>query len=149
MQVVLADIYPYHLSLVILAAKLAAAQGIASMPVLNTPVLNPTSANNEGHTSDEEEEEDDTVPAGTQPVIIDQGATIVPAVNGSSVKPDIESDNEEEKERKKLAEEEDLKHKQEEEEKAKELQRQQDRSRPVSSNPVQGTPWLVRIGYVD
>lgn len=115
------------------------------MPVLNTPSAAGVMSNsaNEANSSDEEEEEDDTVPAGTQPVHIDRGAPA--AVNGTSAvgKVDEESDNEEERERKKQVEEEELKHKREEDEKAKELQRQQDKSRPVSSTPVPGTPWLV------
>lgn len=129
-------------------AKLAAAQGIASMPVLNTPVAPVAAATtviNAAESSDEEEEEDDTVPAGTQPVHLDQGSAVVPTMNGtvSAVKVEEEMDSEEDKERKKKLDEEELKRKREEEEKAKELQRQQDRSRPVSSTPVPGTPWCV------
>ncbi|KAE8741466.1 hypothetical protein FOCC_FOCC013010 [Frankliniella occidentalis] len=128
-------------------AKLAAAQGIASMPVLNTPVMAsvvPNMVNNEGESSDDEEE-DDTVPAGTQPVHIETGSINTPIVNGSAsaIRPENESEDEEEKEKRKQADEEDLKKKREEEEKAKEIQRQQDKSRPVSSTPVPGTPWCV------
>lgn len=133
-------------SLIFSAAKLAAAQGIASMPVLNAPVaatIAPSSTNNDGDSSDEAEAEDDTVPAGTTPVNLDHGGAAVPAINGTSTPAKIEDEieTEEDRERKKQLDEEELKRKREEDEKAKELQRQQDRSRPVSSTPVPGTPW--------
>jgi transcription elongation regulator 1 len=40
-----------------------------------------------------------------------------------------------------VEEEETRKKREEEEERAKELQKAQDKSRPVSSTPVPGTPW--------
>lgn len=59
--------------------------------------------------------------------------------NGETTK-EPESDNE--KDEKMVVEEEEMRKKrEEEEERAKELQKAQDKSRPVSSTPVPGTPW--------
>lgn len=64
------------------------------------------------------------------------GSGPLPGVNGESVKESKEKENEDKI--RKLQEE--IKKKKEEEEKAKEL-KAQDKSRPVSSTPVPGTPW--------
>lgn len=86
-----------------LAAKLAAAQGISTKPVMDSQV--------------------------------DSGKTIA-STNGEATKEDLEKENEEKV--KKLQEE--IKKKKEEEEKAKEA-KAADKSRPISSTPVPGTPW--------
>ncbi|KAJ8971738.1 hypothetical protein NQ314_000551 [Rhamnusium bicolor] len=94
-------------------AKLAAAQGISTRPGLELP-----------H------------PAGPE-----SGKTNTPQdtpTNGDAAKDSPEKDGEDKI--KKLQEE--IKKKKEEEEKAKEL-KAQDKSRPISSTPVPGTPWCV------
>lgn len=98
------------------AAKLAAAQGISTRP---GPETLPTIGSDTGKTNA-------TVTVSTPTT----------AVNGEMTKEGREKDNEEKI--RKLQEE--IKKKKEEEEKAKEL-KAQDKSRPVSSTPVPGTPW--------
>lgn len=77
----------------------------------------------------------DTVVPGTEVIGKPPDPQVIPINN---VEQEIKLVNEEEEKRKKLEEE--NKKKKEEEEKAKE-QKVQDKSRPVSSTPVPGTPW--------
>ncbi|KAK6639719.1 hypothetical protein RUM43_007994 [Polyplax serrata] len=106
-------------------AKLAAAQGISTMPSGGQP--SPTGAtsslitNNKVQTESESSEDE-----------------------GASKRVEDETDDDEVRHKKKEEEvEEELRKKKEEEEKAVELKKQQDRARPVSSTPVPGTPWCV------
>lgn len=106
------------------AAKLAAAQGVSTVP--STAGAPPT-ASPKG--SSDGETEPPSQPAAAETAITNGDATKEP-----------ESDNE--KDEKIVVEEEKSKKKsEEEEERAKELQKAQDKSRPVSSTPVPGTPW--------
>lgn len=73
------------------------------------------------------------------PIGIDSGktnATQIPTTNGDIIKDVTDKDGDDKI--KKLQDE--VKKKKEEEDKAKE-QKSQDKSRPVSSTPVPGTPW--------
>lgn len=94
---------------------MAAAQGISTRPGLEPSLVTGTDS---GKTN---------------------AAQIAPA-NGEASKEAVEKENEDKV--KKLQEE--IKKKKEEEEKAKEL-KAQDKSRPISSTPVPGTPWLVFV----
>lgn len=106
------------------AAKLAAAQGVSTIP--STPGA-PSADSPKG--SSDGEAEPPSQPAAAEVAIINGDATKEP-----------ESDNE--KDEKMVVEDEEAKKKtEEEEERAKELQKAQDKSRPVSSTPVPGTPW--------
>ncbi|KAJ8921975.1 hypothetical protein NQ315_008612 [Exocentrus adspersus] len=96
-------------------AKLAAAQGISTRPGLEPPPM--------------------------QMPVPDSGKTNVPQIvpaNGELPKETVEKESEDKI--KKLQEE--IKKKKEEEDKAKEM-KAQDKSRPISSTPVPGTPWCV------
>ena len=69
-----------------------------------------------------------------------QSTNMETAVTNGDAAGEGESDNE--KDEKMVVEEEEARKKrEEEEERAKELQKAQDKSRPVSSTPVPGTPW--------
>lgn len=70
----------------------------------------------------------------SQPAVSETAVT-----NGEATR---EPENDSEKDEKMVVEEEEARKKrEEEEERAKELQKAQDKSRPVSSTPVPGTPW--------
>uniref|UniRef100_V5GT16 Transcription elongation regulator 1-like protein n=1 Tax=Anoplophora glabripennis TaxID=217634 RepID=V5GT16_ANOGL len=94
-------------------AKLAAAQGISTRPGLEPQLT-------------------------TGPDTGKANAVQIAPANGEVTKEAVEKENEDKI--KKLQEE--IKKKKEEEEKAKEL-KAQDKSRPISSTPVPGTPWCV------
>ena len=114
------------MSLVLLsAAKLAAAQGVSTIPTTAGP---PSSSVSPKELSDGEAEPPPSQPSATQTAV----------TNGDTTR-DPESDNE--KDEKMVVDEEETRKKREEEERAKELQKAQDKSRPVSSTPVPGTPW--------
>lgn len=102
----------------------AAAQGVSAVP---NAAGAPSAASPKGSSDGEAE-------PPSQPVAAETAIT-----NGDATK-EPESDNE--KDEKMAVEEEEAKKKsEEEEERAKELQKAQDKSRPVSSTPVPGTPW--------
>ncbi|XP_023714864.1 transcription elongation regulator 1 isoform X3 [Cryptotermes secundus] len=108
------------------AAKLAAAQGVSTVP---STAGAPPAASPKGSSDGEPEPPSQSAAAETA------------ITNGDATK-EPESDNE--KDEKMVVEEEKSKKKsEEEEERAKELQKAQDKSRPVSSTPVPGTPWCV------
>ncbi|KAL0269201.1 UNVERIFIED_CONTAM: hypothetical protein PYX00_007012 [Menopon gallinae] len=108
-------------------AKLAAAQGISTLPTNTESGMpmstTPTMAGTMNSKQPSESESSD-----------DEKANKVA---------EEEIDDEEMKMKRKEEEEEALRKKKEEEEKALELKKQQDRARPVSSTPVPGTPWCV------
>ena len=106
------------------AAKLAAAQGVSTIASSTGP---PSASVSPKELSDGEVEPQ-SQPTPTQTAVTNGDATREP-----------ESDNE--KDEKMVVDEEEARKKSEEEERAKELQKAQDKSRPVSSTPVPGTPW--------
>ena len=115
---------PYNLLVCLTAAKLAAAQGVSTLP--GTPVPAPSAA------SPKESSDGEADPP--------QAASVETAVTNGDATGEPESDNE--KDEKMVVEEEEARKKrEEEEERAKELQKAQDKSKPVSSTPVPGTPW--------
>jgi len=107
-------------------AKLAAAQGVSTI----TSSAGPPSASVSPKELSDGEAEPPSQPTPTQTAVTNGDATREP-----------ESDNE--KDEKMVVDEEEARKKSEEEERAKELQKAQDKSRPVSSTPVPGTPWCV------
>lgn len=97
-----------YCSLLIIAAKLAAAQGISTRPGIEPPPVMEVTGKQE---------------------------VVQVTVNGEVIG-DTGKDDEEKRKR----QDEDAKKKKEEDEKTKEA-KQQDKSRPISSTPVPGTPW--------
>jgi transcription elongation regulator 1 len=106
------------------AAKFAAAKGVSN--ITSSAGLPPASVS--AKELSEGEAEPQSQPPTTQTAV----------TNGDATR---EAESDHEKDEKMVVDEEEARKKSEEEERAKELQKAQDKSRPVSSTPVPGTPW--------
>lgn len=111
-----------------LAARLAVAQGI--------PLMSHATAGASVSSGDGSDTETEPASHAYQPDKVTNGETKgVPAAATKHA--------EMKEERMEVEDEETRRKREEDEEKARELQRQADKSRPVSSTPVPGTPWCV------
>lgn len=136
-------------SFFILAARLAAAQGVTLVPPGSSPaqLAIPGTGTSNHESSELGPNEVEKNPAAVAAAAA--AAVVAAKLNGnssSSERPESmgSSGKSVQEDSKMETDDEECKKKQEEEDdKAKEIQKVQDKSRPVSSTPVPGTPWYV------